>query len=176
MTIIWCIVLEIWRATDRIFCHFGLFCSFIPKIMIIYYTFPEIWQMADVKLIFILGYFLHFYPINRLKNQTFLKVKKKHLEISSSYISVPTIMIICYTVPEIWCMMDVIIFHFRLFFALLPHYLPKKPIFFQKCQKQLEIPSFYTHVPKLMIRWCMVPEIWCTTDRKSDMYRCGCPI
>ena len=68
-------------------------------------------------------------------------------------------MIICYTVPEIWCMMDVIIFHFRLFFALLPHYLPKKPIFFQKCQKQLEIPSFYTHVPKLMIRWCMVPEI-----------------
>ena len=30
-------------------------------------------------------------------------------------------MIICYTVPEIWCMIDVIvIFHFGLFFALLP--------------------------------------------------------
>ena len=28
-------------------------------------------------------------------------------------------MIICYTVPEIWCMIDVIIFHFRPFFALL---------------------------------------------------------
>ena len=27
-------------------------------------------------------------------------------------------MIICYTVPEIWCMMDIIIFHFELFFAL----------------------------------------------------------
>ena len=33
--------------------------------------------MADVTLIFILGYFLHFYPINSLKNQKFLKVKKK---------------------------------------------------------------------------------------------------
>ena len=30
-------------------------------------------------------------------------------------------MIICYTVPEIWCMTNVIvIFHFGLFFALLP--------------------------------------------------------
>ena len=44
---------------------------------------------------------------------------KKHLEISSFYTSVPKIMIICYTVPEIWCMTDVIIFHFGPFFALL---------------------------------------------------------
>ena len=44
---------------------------------------------------------------------------KKHLDISF-YISVPKIMIICCTVPEIWCVTDVIIFHFGLFFALLP--------------------------------------------------------
>ena len=29
-------------------------------------------------------------------------------------------MIICYTVPKIWCGRDVTIFHFRLFFPLLP--------------------------------------------------------
>ena len=41
-------------------------------------------------------------------------------------------MITCYTVPEIWHMTDVIvIFHFRLFFALLP---PKKSKF-QKMKK-----------------------------------------
>ena len=37
------------------------------------------------------------------------------------YTSLPKIMIICYTVPEIWHVTDVIvIFHFGLFFVLLP--------------------------------------------------------
>ena len=72
----------------------------------------------------------------------FFFFKKKPLEISSFYTSVPKVMIICYTVPKIWCMMDVIfIFHFGLFFALLPQH----------------------------------PEIWCTkdgrTDAKSDIKR-----
>ena len=44
----------------------------------------------------------------------------------SFYTSVPKIMI-CYTVPEIWCVTDVIaIFHFVLFFTLLPHNFLKK--------------------------------------------------
>ena len=34
-------------------------------------------------------------------------------------------------------------------------------------KKHLEIWS-YTCVPKTMIRWSMVPEIWCTTDRQTD--------
>ena len=45
---------------------------------------------------------------------------KKHLKIPSFYTSVPKTMIICNTVPEIWHVTDVIIFHFGLFFALLP--------------------------------------------------------
>ena len=40
------------------------------------------------------------------------KKRKKRLEISSSYTSVPKIMIICYTIPEIWHVTKVIIFHF----------------------------------------------------------------
>ena len=69
-----------------------------------------------LKLV-IMGPFLPFYSTNNPKNQNF---EKKRLEISSFYISVPKIVIICYTVPEIWCLTDVIvIFHFELFFALL---------------------------------------------------------
>ena len=54
-------------------------------------------------LLFISGYFLPFYT------------------------SVPKIMIIRYVVPETWRVTDVIfIFHFGLFFALLPPFQPKK--------------------------------------------------
>ena len=38
----------------------------------------------------------------------------------------------------------------------------------KKCKKQLEISSFYTSVPTIMIRLCTVPEIWCMTDRWTD--------
>ena len=49
------------------------------------------------------------------------KKMKKILEISSFYKSVQKTMIICYTALEIWRVTDVIVFHFRQFFALLPH-------------------------------------------------------
>ena len=49
------------------------------------------------------------------------KQKKKHHEILSFYASVQKIMIISYTLPEIWHVMDVIdVFHFGQFLALLP--------------------------------------------------------
>ena len=60
----------------------------------------------------ILGHFLPFYPPNSPKNENIKKLKKTPTDI---------IMIICYTVPEIWCVTNVIIiYHFGLFFALLP--------------------------------------------------------
>ena len=67
-----------------------------------------------------MDYFLTFYLPNSPKNQNLEKMKKKiHLDKSSFYNSVPKIMIICYYVPEIWRVTDVIIFHFGPFFALL---------------------------------------------------------
>ena len=58
-----------------------------------------------------------------------MKISKKwklHLEILSFNTSVPEIVIICFTVPEILHVTDVIvIFHFGLFFALLPPSSPK---------------------------------------------------
>ena len=52
--------------------------------------------------------FAHYF---RPKNENFKKMKKE------KNTSVPKIMIICCTVPEIWCMTDVIIFNVGLFFC-----------------------------------------------------------
>ena len=82
-----------------------------------------------------------------LPQSKFWKNEKKRMEISF-YISVPKIMIICYTVPEIRCVTDVIAIY-------------------------LEISSFYTRVPKIMIRWCTVPEIWWLTDGRTDGWTDG---
>ena len=63
--------------------------------------------------------FCPFSPLTTQKTKI-LKNWKKSPEISSFYTIAPKIMIICYTVPEIWSMTDVIfIFYYGLFFALL---------------------------------------------------------
>ena len=106
--------------------------------------------MRQTEYLVILNHFLPFYPLTAGKIKI-LKKWIKHLEISSFYTSTPKTMIICYTVPEIWHVKDVtVIFHFWLFFALLPSNSPKNCI------------------PKIMIRWCRVPEIWCTTNERTD--------
>ena len=38
----------------------------------------------------------------------------------------------------------------------------------KKWKKHLEISSFYLCVPKIMIRWYIVPEIWCAMDGQTD--------
>ena len=64
--------------------------------------------------------FCSFTPLTTRKIKL-LKKWKKNLTMSSFYTNVPKIMIICYTIPEIQCMTDVIlIFYFGLFFTLLP--------------------------------------------------------
>ena len=114
-------------------------------------------------------YFLSFWsifcPFTPLTAQKIkiLKKWKKFMETSSFYISVPKITIRRCTVPQIWCVTDVIIFHFGPFFTLLPPNSPKYQNF-KKRIKHLEISSLYICVPKIMIRWRTVPEIWCVTD------------
>ena len=95
------------------------FYIYVPKIMIIWCMLPEIWSITDIIFYHFRSIFVASPPEN-LGNQNFEKMKKKkkiHLEISSFYTSVPKIKIICSAVLAIWCMMDVIIFHFGLFFA-----------------------------------------------------------
>ena len=99
----------------------------IPKIMIICHSISEIWRVTDVNVVFRMyccfSFLAIFYRLTRL---TAWKMKisqkwKKQPEISSFYTSVRKIMIRGYTVPEVWHVTDVVfIFHFGLFFALLP--------------------------------------------------------
>ena len=144
-TIIWCMLTQIWHACANIFfCHFRPYFALLPHywpqtldfgknvkkhgdIILLHmctinqdHMIHGSWDMKFNRHNFfvILDKFLPFCPANTLKNEN-IKNEKKALEISF-YTSVPKIMIICYTVLEIWCVTDVIIFHFGLFFALLP--------------------------------------------------------
>ena len=71
-------------------------------------------------------------------------------------------------------------FSFWAILSLLPPSNPKNQ-HFEKMKKCLEISSFYICVSKFMIRWCVVPEIWCMTDGQTEgrmekaTYRGGCP-
>ena len=83
------------------------------------------WDMKCDRILCHFDPFLLFYSTNNPKKQN-LKKMKRHLEISPFYTSVPKIMIICYNVPEIWHLRNVItIFHFGPFFALLHPNSPK---------------------------------------------------
>ena len=146
MKIIWCIVPEIWSAKDRILSHFSPFpCSFIPlttrqnkllkkrkKRLDIYHHFTKLchkWQSHDVWFLRyeawhnFLSFWTIFCPFTTLatKRPKFLKKWKNRLEISSFYTSVTKAVIIWFTVALIWNATDVfVVFHFGLFFALLP--------------------------------------------------------
>ena len=71
-------------------------------------------------------------------------------------------------VPEMFSATDQILCYFGPFFALLPSLKTKKSKFWKNEKKHLEISSFYMCVPKIMIRWCIISEICCTTDRQMD--------
>ena len=86
-------------------------------------------------------------------------------------------MIIWCLVPEIWSATDRIYCHLGLFFALLPHLQPGKSKFQKKkMKKTLEISSFYTSVPKIMIKSDAVPEIWHMMDCYFSFWAILCPF
>ena len=111
--------------------------------------------------------FCPFTPL-RVRKIQISKKWNKRLEISSFYSSVPKLMIICCTVPEIWCVTDVtVVFYFGLFY---PSNSLKNQNFKKNEKKSLEISSFYTCVPKMIIGWRMVPEIWYARDGRMDRW------
>ena len=96
------------------------FYTSLPKFMIICYTVPEIWRVTDVLLFFILGYIFPIYKWKKMKQPKTWKFQKNEKKKAWRY-HFMQIMITYYTVPEIWHVKHVIvIFHFGLFFALLP--------------------------------------------------------
>ena len=82
------------------------------------------------------------------------------LFISSSYTRVPKTTIIYGTVTEI-CKEKVVIMYILYLFTLL---ITRKIKTLKKWKTHLEMSPFYTCVPKIMIIWCMLPEIWKATN------------
>ena len=67
-------------------------------------------------------------------------------------------MIICYTVPEIWCM-DIILFHLELFFPLLP---PLRPLTFETPGDIINLHNCTKNYDyRLYCSWDMVCECNC---------------
>ena len=113
-----------------------------------------------LKLV-IMGHFLPFYPLKTQKIKI-LKKWKKLREISSFYTCVPKTTIIWGTVPEIWSERNN--FLFWAIFCTFTSQTTQKIKILKNWKKYLEISSFYTCVPKIMIIWCMLPETWSATD------------
>ena len=118
------------------------------------------WQM---KLFLILGYFLPFYLPYNPKNQNFEKMKKMpgdtiilHM-CTKNYDQV---------MSGSWDMVHDLCNYF-LFWTIFCPFTPltaRKIKILKKQKKPLKISSFYICVPKFIIRWCTLPEMWCVTD------------
>ena len=130
------------------------------------YTVPEIWHVMDLIVIFYFGLFFALSPPLTARK---IKISKKWKKLFGDVIILQKCtknLIIWYTVPEKWHVTDLIIFHFGLFFALLPPQLTWKMKLSKKWKKHLEISSFYTsiytknHDHVVYCSW----EIWCVTN------------
>ena len=131
--------------------------------MIICYTAPEIWSVTDI-IIFHFGPYFALYPPNSPKNQNFNKRK--------NYPGDTIILHKCtksneQTMYSSWDKVCDRCNYYFSFWAIFCPFIPlkaQKIKIMKKWKKCLEILSFYICVAKIMIRWCMVPEIWCVTD------------
>ena len=124
--------------------------------------------MQKTKFFVIIGHFLPFDPPNNPKNWNFEKMKKKLGDI---------ILHLCTTNDDHMMYGSWDIKRNKQFFDNLGFFCPLTPLAAQKIKiskkwkKCLEISSFRMFVPKVMIRWCTVPEIKCATDRRVDRQR-----
>ena len=119
------------------------------------------WDMAHYRCNYfsIWAILLPFMPLTAQKMKISKKWKKCP-EMSSFYTSATKIMIICYIVPEIWHVMDVIvIFHFGQFFALSsPPPLPTAQKM-KSSKKWKKIPWIYHHLTQGRVIPCEFTRI-----------------
>ena len=110
----------------------------------------------------ILDHFLPFHPAKKPKKNFFWKNGKNYSEdiiILNKCTKSHDHMLQCFW--HTTC--DRCVFYFS-FWAKNQNFLKMK----KKKKKTLKILSFYTCAPKIMITWCMVPEIWCKMDWLTD--------
>ena len=152
-------ILKTWKTLLEI-----SFYTRIPKIKIIWCMIPEIWSTRD-------RIFSHFGPFFALSPPTPLTTQRtnilKNWKKSYWYHHV-TQVYHKWQSYDIWLLRYQLqqtdfFYHFGLFFNLYPLTAPKMKIS-QKWRKRLEISSFYTSAPKIMIIGYIVPEIRHMTD------------
>ena len=129
---------------------------------IIWYIVTKI-SSGQTNIFVILSHFLPFYPTNNPKNKILKKMKKKKM---------PGDIIILHKCTKnhdhmLYCSWDIMVhdrcnfyFSFGAIFCFLTP-TPWKSKFLKNEKKPLEISSFYTFVPKIMINY---DQLWCTTD------------
>ena len=118
------------------------------------------WRIMDSIVIFHFGLF--FCPFTSLTDQI-IKIKKK----------TPGDIVILHKCTKshdhmLYCSLDMMHNGLNCYFSFCAIFYPFTFLHFKKWKKPLEISSFYICVPKIMIRWCTVPEIWCATDGQTD--------
>ena len=118
-----------------------LCASYVHHKWRLYNTWFLKYKVQQTNFFVILGHFLLFHPSDNSENQNSEKLKKSR-KILSFYTCVLQMTITWCMVHETWNATDI----FLSFWTMLPYFGP--------C---LEISSFYTKVPKIMIRWYMVP-------------------
>ena len=143
--------------------------------MIICYTVPETWLVMDVIVMFYFGLFFALIPHQQPK-KTKLKKKWMHGDIIILHKRNKNHDNMLYCSWEIYCswVTDVIvIFHFGLFFALLPHWQPKKTKL-KKNNEKKPGDIIISCIPKIMIRWCTVLKHGVRqTDRQMNRWKDG---
>ena len=115
-----------------------------------------------------MGYFLPFCPSNSPKNQSFKKIIKNPGDIIIVHMCIKNYGQMMY------CSWNMAHDRCNCYFSFWAIFCPFTPLTAQKIkilkiwEKSLEISSFYICSPKIMIRWCAVPEIWCVMDGRTD--------
>ena len=150
------------------------------------------WDVNCDRFFVILGHFCPFtYPPtlrhpspNSPKNKNIKKMKKKTGDI--------IILQKCTKNHDhrLYCSWDMAHDRCNCYFSSWAIFCPFNPLTAKKIKisknwkKHPEVSSFYTCVPENMIKWCIVPATWCTTDnrqtdgqmdRQNVTYRGGCP-
>ena len=151
MTIIWCIIPEIWSVTDKIFCHSAPFLPFCllttQKIKIlkkwkkcqetlsfyictINHMMYGCWDMEhDTQYLSFWNIFLPFYPPDKLKNQNFQIIKKEPGDIIILQMcTINDNHEMCFLRYGVW---QIFFCHFAPFFDILPPEKPKKSKFWK---------------------------------------------
>ena len=138
----------------------------VQKIMIICYTVLEIWHATDGNCNFSFwASFCHFTPLRAPK----LKIKK--MKKNAWRYSFTQVYQKLWYALLLWDMAHDrcnCCFSFWAIFCPFTPNCPKHQFSKTMKKKSLEISSLYKCVPKIIIRWCTVPEIWCATGRWMD--------